>query len=730
MPTNNDIPEVSVDGLPVIAKGVTGTIYQYHEDQILKIYDAKVPLAEVEKQRQISLSALAQGIPTAQVYELVQCQGQYGVVFEYLKAGTLGEEIGRDREKRLHYATKMGELLRKVHQSKPDARLFPPLDEMVAGNIRRCAEYLSEEQKSEMLGFVSTYPPQKCLLHGDFHENNIMVRDGELVLIDLDSMCIGSPLADFAQTYCSYRMPLPPEVMEQLNLTPEIQQEFLYRFLRGYFPEASEEQIKSYDELFTDVAKYNRFFFPLLTAEPGKEEQTRAYVRSEYPVIQQLMQTLTKRFSILPGGDLIDTGIINMFYFYSIKAKATVDSAAISLSVPIEPEILRQAVEKAMKRNYHFGLTPVLDEQGRVFLKENRMPVAVYPEDGTYCDLGTKDSNGYLFKVFYTEHSIRLEVFHVLTDGRGLDLFLKAIVYHYLTLTGHTINGEGMILTDEVPVDPTEQIALTNTVPIDYQLTKPYRAENVFVIPEEYAHIATPFQKIVDITFPAVQLIAVTKQYRTTPMPLLGAWMNQALRSLYDVGEQTIVISVPVDMREMNHSKALGNYCGSIAIESQAKWADAAIEEQLGDLQAQLAAKAVPEVLYEKLAELKRAENMIRQTPIDSKEAFEALLAKSGEGEARNTYTLTNIGKLRFPKDIEALMMGYDMCGMYSGKGVVLGAYTYGDTGHLLISQNFDSTAIAEKLCAQAKEAGIDAVWQDRGLVRLDSVRPYRFQRI
>ena len=726
----NEISEVSVDGLPVIAKGVTGTVYEYRDDQILKIYDAKIPLAEVEKQRQISLAALAQGIPTAKVYELVQCQGQYGVVFEYLKAGTLGEEIGRDQEKRLHYATKMGELLRKVHQSKPDARLFPPLYEMVAGNLRRCSEYLSKEQKNEMQGFVSTYPPQKCLLHGDFHENNIMVRDGELLLIDLDSMCIGSPLADFAQTYCSYRMPLPPEVMEKLNLTPEIQQEFLYRFLRGYFPEASDEQIQSYDELFTDVAKYNRFFFPLLTAEPGKEEQARAYVRSEYPVIQELMKTLTKRFSVLPGGDLIDTGIINMFYFYSIKAKATVDSASVSLSVPIEPGLLVQATEKAMKRNFFFGLTPVLDEQGRVFLKENQTPVAVYPDDGTYCDLGTKDSNGYLFKVFYTQHTIRLEVFHVLTDGRGMDAFLKAIIYHYLTLSGHTVDTEGMILTDEVPVDPTERISLTNAVPIDIQSTKTYRVENVFVIPEDYVHIKTPFQKIVDISFPAAQLIAVTKQYGTTPMPLLGVWMNQTLRSLYDVGEQTIVASVPVDMREMNHSKALGNYCGSIAIESQAKWANAAIEEQLGDLQEQLKAKAVPEVLYEKLAELRRAENMIRQTPLDSKEAFEALLAKSEEGEARNTYTLTNIGKLRFPKDMEALMTGYDMCGMYSGKGVVLGAYTYGDTGHLLISQNFDSTAIAEKLCAQANEAGIDATWQDMGLVRQDLVRPYRFQRI
>ena len=730
MQQENSIHEVSVEGLEVIARGVTGTVYKYDEDRILKLYDAKVSRQEVEKERQISISALEQGIPTAKAYEMVKSGGAYGVIFEFVKGGTLGKEIGRDQEKRLSYASKMGELLKKVHQSKPDIRLYPKLRSMVEDNVRRCAQFLSQEQQEELLGFLSSYPPSKCLLHGDFHENNIMVRDGELVLIDLDSMCIGNPLADFAQTYCSYRMPLPPEVMEELNLTPEIQQEFLYRFLRAYFPDADEEKIKAYDELFTEVAKYNRFFFPLLTAKEGEGEKVSEYVRVEYPKIQRLMKELPERFDALPGGSLIDTGIINMFYFYSVKEKATVDSATITLNIPIEPECLKKAVEKAIKRNYYFGLTPVLNERGEVFLEENREAVAVYPDDGSFCDLGTKDSNGYMFKVFYSGNSIRLEVFHVLTDGRGMDAFMKSVVYYYLTLSGHDINSEGMIMTDEMPVDPTETIPLTDTIPRDYDKNKKFHAENVFVIPEDYKYIKTPYQKIIDISFPAEQFIAVTKKYKTTPMPLLGAWMNQVLRSLYNVGGKNIVISVPVDMREMNGSKSLGNYCGSIAIEASDKRAGDSTEEQIADIRDQLKAKAVPEILYEKIAELKQAEDMIRQTPLDSKEDFEALLKRSEEGPARNTYTLTNVGKLRFPKDMEAYIADYDMCGMYSGKGIVLGAYTFGDTGHWLISQNFESVSIAKELCEKAKEAGIDAGLTDKGTVRLDSVRTYRFRRI
>lgn len=427
---------------------------------------------------------------------------------------------------------------------------------------------------------------------------------------------------------------------------------------------------------------------------------------------------------------MIDTGIINMFYFYAGKAKPMVDFIEVTLNIPVEPGLLREAVEKAVHRYDDFGLTPVLDERGQVFLRKNTMPVAVYPDDGNYCDLGTEETGGYLFRVFYTKNTMRLEVSHVLTDGRGMDAFLKTILYYYLTLSGHAIDTEGMVLTDDVPRDATERIPLTDTIPEDFQLRGRYRAENVFVVPEDYVYLDSPFEKRVDITFPAHQLLAVTKEYGMTPAPLLMAWMNQVLRNLYDVGEQTIIASVPVDMREMNHSKALGNYCGSISIESQPQWATRSVEEQMKDLREKIKTQAVPDVLYEKLAELKQAEPMIRQTPIGSKEAYEALRQKAESGEARNTYTLTNVGRVRFPKAMEAFCTDCSMLGMYSEKGFVLGTYTFGDTGHIQLTQNFESMAIAKKLCEKAKEAGIDTQCHDLGLVRMDSMCTYRFKRL
>lgn len=45
-----------------------------------------------------------------------------------------------------------------------------------------------------------------------------------------------------------------------------------------------------------------------------------------------------------------------------------------------------------------------------------------------------KRNNNYLFKVTYYKNKINIDMFHVLTDGTGANLFFKNLIYHYLGL--------------------------------------------------------------------------------------------------------------------------------------------------------------------------------------------------------------------------------------------------------------------------------------------------------
>ena len=42
------------------------------------------------------------------------------------------------------------------------------------------------------------------MLHGDYHIKNVMMQDGEVLLIDMDTLCQGHPVFELASMYNAY----------------------------------------------------------------------------------------------------------------------------------------------------------------------------------------------------------------------------------------------------------------------------------------------------------------------------------------------------------------------------------------------------------------------------------------------------------------------------------------------------------------------------------------------
>ena len=131
-----------------------------------------------------------------------------------------------------------------------------------------------------------------------------MVRDGEYLLIDLDGMCMGSPLFELAQTYSVYRQNLPETIVKALGLTKELIDAFLAVFTSTYFEEmgtpVEKDQLQEMDALFTDMAQFNLFLFPMLTSDGSDRGALREYVNRRFPELEQLMEDLAGRFAVVP----------------------------------------------------------------------------------------------------------------------------------------------------------------------------------------------------------------------------------------------------------------------------------------------------------------------------------------------------------------------------------------------------------------------------------------------
>lgn len=192
---------MSVEGCEFIAKGANGAVYRYDDETILKVYHSKDALPEIQQERESARRVFILGINTAIPYGIVRVGEGYGTVTELLNAVNVTRMVCDDPiniEKPVEYSV---ELLKSIHSTEVDEGDFPDMREKVLRWADLTADYIPEEKYKKLRAMLEEIPKQNTLLHGDFHTNNIMIQNGEPLLIDLDKLCVGSPVFEFAFMY-------------------------------------------------------------------------------------------------------------------------------------------------------------------------------------------------------------------------------------------------------------------------------------------------------------------------------------------------------------------------------------------------------------------------------------------------------------------------------------------------------------------------------------------------
>ena len=194
-------PQVSAEGMTVLASGVHGTVYLMDENRILKLYSPEISREQTESEYQKCLEAFRLGIPTAEPRGTVRDGDRYGIIFERIRGDTLGHIIAGEPERILEYAEKYAALARKLHGTRTRKECFPELKAELKKALPRIREFCSDADLELLADLADRIPEDGCLLHGDLHPGNIMVRDGELLLIDLPELRRGWKKWDLAAVY-------------------------------------------------------------------------------------------------------------------------------------------------------------------------------------------------------------------------------------------------------------------------------------------------------------------------------------------------------------------------------------------------------------------------------------------------------------------------------------------------------------------------------------------------
>ena len=204
MPIEKAYREFSVEGCEIIGQGANGKVYRIDPETIIKVYNNPDSLPDIKRERELARKAFVLGIPTAIPYDVVKVGEGYGSVFELLNAKSFAKLIEEDPDNIDKYIGLYIDLLKKIHGTEVVDDEVPSMKEVAIGWAKDLVEYLPNGYGEKLVQIVENIPDSKNMMHGDYHIKNVMMQNGETLLIDMDTICTGDPVFELASMFNAY----------------------------------------------------------------------------------------------------------------------------------------------------------------------------------------------------------------------------------------------------------------------------------------------------------------------------------------------------------------------------------------------------------------------------------------------------------------------------------------------------------------------------------------------
>ena len=288
--------EVSVEGCEVIGHGFYGTVYRIDPDTIVKVYSSPEYLTLIENERKMSRMAFVKGIPTAISYDIVKVGDSYGSVFELLKSQTMNDWLLAEPERADEITREFVGLMKKVHAVSLNPGELPSAREKWLRYVEKIHQlgHITDPQAVRLTELLTAVPESGTVIHGDLHMKNIMMADGEPVLIDMDTLAQGDPVFDLQAVYVTYKEfeeDRPGDTQSFLGIDADTADRIWRKTLEYYFETQDPEILERMSEKIRLVAAVR--FLEIVT-KPDREEdpvETRRVLHTREH-IAQLLETV------------------------------------------------------------------------------------------------------------------------------------------------------------------------------------------------------------------------------------------------------------------------------------------------------------------------------------------------------------------------------------------------------------------------------------------------------
>ena len=292
---------VSIEGLEQIGAGAHSAVYRLDGETILKVVK-DMTLDAIHSEVKVSKDVLIYGIPTAISYDVVRTEGGYGEVYEMFHAGVLSAAMMAEPERREDFLRRFAEMYRQIHKVEIGEGVLTDARERYLAAAEEFARLATEEEYALMRRLIEAIPESRSFVHGDFHMNNVMLQDDELLLIDVGEAGYGHPLFDFAQTMSAYTGMTTTRAANCQNVLGLSLEEAIYvrdNLFPVYFGETG-ESLERKMKVVNGMATMRMLLSPFLQGIHGAEETSRRRLLRVgpefFPQIDELCELIRSEF--------------------------------------------------------------------------------------------------------------------------------------------------------------------------------------------------------------------------------------------------------------------------------------------------------------------------------------------------------------------------------------------------------------------------------------------------
>ena len=281
-PVSRAYRTIDLQDCEVLGAGGHGKVLRLNADTIVKLYYAGDCVEDIKREQDYAKKAFVMGIPTAIPFDIVKCEDMYGLVFELVNADIVANYLNNHPDQLEVIAEKYAQVMKQLHETHVVAGALSSTRELYRTRIEGLRAYMTDEEVDTLHRINDAIPESDTVVHGDFHPKNVMIQNGELVLIDMADLTTGHPLYDLGSMALTHHLPSDGRIENITGMKAEMVRRLWQLFLAKYLGTEDPQAIGLFEKKLSVVGLMkmaSTMAFSTKARLPGVMENVLAIVR-------------------------------------------------------------------------------------------------------------------------------------------------------------------------------------------------------------------------------------------------------------------------------------------------------------------------------------------------------------------------------------------------------------------------------------------------------------------